>query len=229
MPEPSIQVSCPSLLWLYQPSLSCCDHCSIFGSRIAKPLVSISPCLAHVFSCFDTSPSCSFVQLNPDFFRYVSRLENGIQYACAVSLLLLSGLSVVHITYSFFSIVFSKCFCLFVLTFYIDRWTRMNIVQNIWLIIAVIHTSLMLWLFFWTSTKQQQCPHAALNACDSHQDLLFRLSMPSSSPSFFCRWKSFRVCKVPFEVSKKSSLNYAKIILIIPNFKPVLGWNATSS
>lgn len=102
----------------------------------------------------------------------------------------------------FFSIVFSKCFCLFVLIFYIDRWTRMNIVQNIQVIIAVSHTTLMLWLFIWTSTKQQQCPHAALNACDSHQDLLFRLAMPSSSPSFFCRWKSFRVCKVPFEVKK---------------------------
>jgi hypothetical protein len=64
-------------------------------------------------------------------------------------------LSVAHITSSFFSIVFSKYFCLFVLMFHIDRWTKMNIMQNIWLIISVIHTPLMLWLFLWTSTKQQ--------------------------------------------------------------------------
>jgi len=39
--------------------------------------------------------------------------------------------------------------------FHIDRWTKMNIVQNILLIMSVIDTSLMFWLFFWTSTKQQ--------------------------------------------------------------------------
>jgi hypothetical protein len=69
----------------------------------------------------------------------------------------------------------------------------MNTMQKIRLNISGIHTCLMLWLFFWTSTEQQYCPHAALNGCDSHKDLLFKLTVPSSSPAFFCSWKSFRV------------------------------------
>ena len=102
----------------FMPSLLCCIiHCSIFGSRNAKPLVSISLCLVHVFLCFDTSPSFSVVQLNPDFFRYVSILENGIPYACAISLLLLSGLSVAHITSSFLALSFPSSFAYLYLCF----------------------------------------------------------------------------------------------------------------
>ena len=73
--------------------------------------------LAHEFSCFDTSPSCRVVQLNPDIFRYVSRLENGIPYACAISLLLLSDLSVAHITSSFLALSFPGIFAYLYLCF----------------------------------------------------------------------------------------------------------------
>lgn len=69
----------------------------------------------------------------------MSRLENGIPYACAISLLLLFGLSVAHITSSFLALSFPSIFAYLYLMFYIDRWTRMNIVQSIRLIIAVIH------------------------------------------------------------------------------------------
>jgi hypothetical protein len=117
MPEPSIQA------FKFHAHLQCdfislhfyvvIIHCSIFGSRITKPLVSISPCLAHVFLCFDTLLSCRVAQLNPDFFRYVSRLEN----ACAISLLFLSGLSVAHITSSFLALSFPSIFAYFYLHF----------------------------------------------------------------------------------------------------------------
>jgi hypothetical protein len=158
MPEPSIQAfkfhAHPHCDFISLHFYIMIIHCSIFGSRTAKPLVSISSCLTHVFSCFDTSPSYRVVQPNPDFFRHVSRLENGISYACAISLLLLSGLSVAYITFSFLALSFPSIFAyLYLCLTLIDglKW----ILCKMQLIISVIHTSLMLWLFFWTSTKQQ--------------------------------------------------------------------------
>jgi hypothetical protein len=125
MPEPPIQtfkfhalLHCDFIIFHFYVVII---HCSIFGSRIAKPLVSVSLCLAHVFSCSDTSPLRRVVHLNPGvfffFFRYVSGLENGIPYACAISLLLLSVLLVSRITSSLLALPFPSIFAYFYLCF----------------------------------------------------------------------------------------------------------------
>jgi hypothetical protein len=79
MPKPSIKA------FMFHVHLQCnfmslhfysvIIHCNIFGSRIAKPseyFVLHITVLAHVFLCFEISPACRVVELNPDFLLDMS-------------------------------------------------------------------------------------------------------------------------------------------------------------